>query len=82
MQALWSFYSNAKDVPSVQHHLKLSRSDILIINFPSFISKYRNDEKTSSYAYDLIEMITMTNSEFDLIDIIGNDQRIRDGVMD
>ena len=27
-------------------------------------------------------MITSTNSEFDLIDIIGNDQRIRDGVMD
>ena len=34
-----------------------------------------------SYVYNLLDSILCTNKQFELIDIIGSDNRIRDGVV-
>ena len=48
---------------------------------PSYIVKHKMNKKKKSIAYELLEKILISNEELELVDIIGNDQRLRDGLM-
>ena len=58
-----------------------NKSEIHKLDVPGYISKHKMVKEKKYIAYELVANILLVNEELDLVDIIGNDQRLRDGIM-
>ena len=80
IEILSKIFYQADGEDSLRAHFKLNKSEIHTLDLPGYISKHKMVKEKKYIAYELVANILLVNEELDLVDIIGNDQRLRDGI--
>ena len=80
IETLSKFFQCA-ELEQVQNHLRLNKSEVHAVDLPAYIVQHKTDSKKKQVAYELLEKVLQYNEELELVDIVGSDQRLRDGLM-